>query len=159
MKKNIGIVINTFSAKKSESGLPRPQVDSLNVIYGYGVQNDKFAGKDESKRIMIVGKKAYEIAQKKGINLQEGSLGENILLDFNPHDYDIGTIFKIGSVVLQITQNCTMCKHLSLFNDSLPFLVKECRGMYCKILDGGIIKKNDKVDVLMCWRSRQELVS
>lgn len=54
----IGKVIDTFSAKKGYSGLPRPKVDNLKLILGYGIKEDKFAGDDQDKTIMIVGKKA-----------------------------------------------------------------------------------------------------
>lgn len=142
--KDIGKVVSTFSAKKGQSGLPRPKVDELNIIKGYGIEDDKFAGGDEDKAIMIVGLKAYDIAKHNGINLEFGSLGENILFDFDPHEFEIGTVLKIGDVELEITQGCTICNHLSVFGKSLPSLVKNHRGLYAKVLkDGKIVKDID----------------
>ncbi len=146
--KNIGIVIDTFSAKQGQSKLPRPHVESLNLIEGFGIEYDKFAGKDENKTVMIVGKFSYDLARKYGVELKLGSLGENILLDFNPHDYNKGTRFQIGETIIQITENCTICNHLAVFDDDLPFIVKNCRGLYCKILQGGEIKKGSIVKVI-----------
>lgn len=143
--KKIGKVIETFSAKKDSSGLPRPKVNELDIINGFGIKDDKFAGKDEDKSVMVVGSVAYNIAEENKIDLQLGSLGENILFDFNPHEYKIGTVFVIGSVKLEITQNCTICNHLSVFGKELPSLVKDHRGLYCKILSSGIIKKENEV--------------
>lgn len=145
---SIGNVLNTFSAKKGQSGLPRPKVDELNLIYKFGIEHDKFAGKDEEKSVMIVGNIAYELAKEKGIELEQGSLGENILLDFNPHDYEIGTVFQVGEALLEITQYCTICNHLAVFDDILPVLVKECRGLYCKILKSGTVYTDIPVVVL-----------
>ena len=108
------IVIDTFSAKKGQSGLPRPRVDKLELIFDFGIKDDKFAGKDVNKSVMIVGKYTYDLAKKNDINLEYGSLGENLLLSFNPHDYDIGTIFQIGNAQIQITENCTICNHLAI---------------------------------------------
>jgi MOSC domain-containing protein YiiM len=142
----LGKVLETFSAKKGEKGLPRPEVPLLNVIYKFGIQYDKFAGKDEEKAVMIVGKNAYELALSQGIDLKYGSLGENILLDFNPHDYCVGTVLKMGTCVLEITQHCTICNHLNVFDESLPMLLKECRGLYCKVLKSGSIYKNMRVN-------------
>ena len=138
----IGKVINTFSAKKGQSGSPRPKVDNLNLIKDYGIEFDKFANKDLNSTVMIVGLPSYEIASKNSIVLQEGSLGENILLDFNPHDYEIGTQFKIGDSIIEITQKCTICNHLAVFDNKLPVVVKDCRGLYCKIIKSGIIQKD-----------------
>lgn len=156
---NLGKTVEIFSAKKGQSGLPRPIVNELNIINGFGIQDDKFAGKDEDKAVMIVGTIAYEIAKKNGITLEQGSFGENILLDFNPHDYFIGTIFKIGNTVLEVTQACTICNHLSVFGDALPSLVKNCRGLYCKVLEGGCIKKDMSVKVILSCQSSKMIAS
>ena len=146
--KKLGKVIDTFSARKGESGLPRPKVNSLNLIEGFGIENDKFAGKDENSSVMIVGDFSYNLAKEKGIALELGSLGENILFDFNPHNFDIGTQFKIGNTILEITQKCTICNHLSVFGKKLPLIVKDCRGLYCKIIKGGKINKNEEIQLL-----------
>lgn len=144
----IGKVLGTFSAKKGDSQLPRPEVTSLNLIEGFGIEEDKFAGKNLEKTVMIVGQYSYDISSKEGIDIQVGSLGENILLDFNPHDYNVGTSFKIGNAVIKITENCTICNHLSVFGKKLPFIVKDCRGIYCTIIKSGVIKTNDSVELI-----------
>ncbi len=154
-----GNVIETFSAKKGQSGLPRPKTNKLELLYGFGIKNDKFAGKDEEKAVMIVGKIAYDIAKENGINLELGSLGENVLFDFNPHDYAVGTVFQVGGTVLEITQSCTICNHLAVFDDDLPLLVQDCRGLYCKILEGGTIEKDALVEVLNQWQPSKIIAS
>lgn len=141
-------VLDTFSAKKGQSGLPRPRVDKLELILDFGIKEDKFAGKDIDKTVMIVGKYAYDLAKENDIDLEYGSLGENILLDFNPHDYHVGTIFEIGETQIQITENCTICNHLAVFDDELPIIVQDCRGIYCKILKQGEIKKGSPVKII-----------
>lgn len=142
----IGKVINTFSAKKGQSGSPRPEVVSLNLIKDYGIEFDKFANKDLDSTVMIVGLPSYKVALENKIELKFGSLGENILLDFNPHDYEIGTQFKIGEAIIEVTQKCTICNHLAVFDKELPVIVKDCRGLYCKIIKSGIIEKNMSVE-------------
>ncbi len=157
--KDLGKVIATFSAKKGQSGLPRPKVDNLNLIYGFGIENDKFAGTDENKAVMIVGKYAYDLAKEEGIKLELGSLGENILFDFNPHDFHIGDIFQVGQTVIQITEACTICNHLAVFDDDLPIIVQDCRGLYCRILEGGEIKENSSVKLLKNWQPEKVVAS
>ena len=150
MEKNIriiGKVLNTFSATKESSGLPRPQVDRLNLIKDYGIENDKFAGKKLEQTVMIVGIQSYEIAKDNGINLEFGSLGENILLDFDPHILEVGTKLIIEDSIIEITQICTVCNHLAVFNENLPILLKGHRGVYCKIIKSGNISKDMLVKI------------
>jgi MOSC domain-containing protein YiiM len=145
--KTLGKVLKTFSATKESSGLPRPLVNSLNLIEGFGIENDKFAGKKLEQTVMIVGLKSYEIALQNGIKLEYGSLGENILLDFDPHDLSVNQELIIGTSIIQITQICTVCSHLSVFGQELPTLLKNHRGLYCKILKDGIISKDMIVEI------------
>ncbi|XPV70103.1 MAG: MOSC domain-containing protein [Halarcobacter sp.] len=143
-----GKVIEVFSALKGQSGFPRPIVTKLELIEKYGIKNDKFADKDEEKSVMIVGINTYNIAKEEGIDLEFGSLGENILLDFNPHDFNIGTNLQIGDTIIEISQKCTICNHLAIFSDDLPILIQDCRGLYCKIIKGGTILKDSPIKVL-----------
>lgn len=145
--KTIGKVLKTFSATKESSGLPRPSVESLNLIEGFGIENDKFAGKKLEQTVMIVGMKSYEIALENGIKLELGSLGENILLDFDPHDFNIDEEIFIGDSIVKITQICTVCNHLSVFDKKLPNLLKSHRGLYCKIIKSGLITKDMTVQI------------
>lgn len=140
-------VLETFSATKESNGLPRPKVELLNLIEGFGIQNDKFAGKKLEQTVMIVGVKSYEIAKEKGIKLEFGSLGENILLDFDPHNFEVGTNLIIGESIIEITQVCTVCNHLSVFDENLPTLLKAHRGLYCKIIKSGFVSKDMEVKI------------
>ena len=143
-KNKLGNVKGTFSANKSNKGLPRPLVKELNLIQGYGIENDKFAGDDLDKTVMIIGQNSYDIAKKNGMDLSYGSYGENILFDFDPHLLNVGEIIQIGDTLIEVTQKCTICKHLSVFGAKLPKLIKKHRGLYCKILKGGNITTEDK---------------
>lgn len=140
--KILGKVLNTFSATKESSGSPRPLVPQLNLIKDYGIENDKFAGRKLEQTVMIVGIQSYEIAKHNGINLEFGSLGENILLDFDPHILEVGTKLILEDSIIEITQICTVCNHLAVFNENLPLLLKGHRGLYCKIIKSGIVSKD-----------------
>jgi len=142
-----GVVKNIYSATESNQSVPRPLAEKLECVEGHGIRYDKFAGKDLARAVMIVGQKAYDMAEEESIRLTPGSLGENILLDFDPHDFIYGTQFRIGDVLLEITEDCTMCKHLTQFDAALPELLLHHRGRYCKILNGGTIVPGQTVSL------------
>jgi len=142
-----GRVRGVFSAKEGFKGLPRPSVESLDIVKDYGIKGDKFAGKNRDRAVMLVGTKAYDIAKESGIELAGGSLGENILLDFDPHDYIDGTIFTINGVQLEITESCSLCKHIGVFDPRLPKLILNHRGLYCRVLKGGIVTSDQTVSL------------
>jgi len=134
-----GEVKSIMSATVMDITSTRPEVDSLNLIEGHGIENDKFAGKDLDKTVMIVGTPTYKIAEDKNIILDIGTLGENILFDFDPHLYPCNTIFRIGDAKIQVTQACTICNHLAVYDPNLPAIIENHRGLYCKIIKSGTI--------------------
>ena len=73
--KILGEVLEVFSATKESSGLPRPKVESLNLIKDYGIEFDKFAGKKLDQTVMIVGLKSYELAKSFNIVIEIGRIG------------------------------------------------------------------------------------
>ena len=138
----LGKTLATFSAPKGFKGSVRPKTELLEMIKDHGIKDDKFADKDVKRSVMIVGDIAYTIAKDHDINLEYGSLGENLLLDFDPHDLDVGDIIQVGEVRLRLTEACSVCAHLAVHDKRLPKLLAKHRGVYCEILDDGIIKKD-----------------
>ena len=147
-----GEVLGTFSAPRGVSGMPRPRAERLRLKSGYGIEGDKFAGGAEHKTVMIVGQRPYTMAREElGVTMEPGSLGENLLLDFDPHEFAAGTIFRIGNARIQIVESCTLCKHLAVFHERLPRLIRDHRGLYCRILTDGEIESGDSV----VWEGRE----
>lgn len=110
-----------------------------------GVLEDKFYSKKKDRLILITSLGAYTLAKDSGVDLEYGSLGENILIDKNINNLSVGNQFKIGEMVLEITQNCTLCKGLSTIDDKLPDILKHDRGIFAKAITNGIIKNGDIV--------------
>ena len=142
----LGRVLKLYIAPPKTSGV-REQKSSLELNSG-GIVGDKFANKDLEKSVMIVGLKPYDMAKSSGIDLPSSALGENILLSFDPHELNIGDRLAVGETILEITQNCTLCKHLSKYSAKLPKLIVKHRGVYCKVVQGGIIEQNDAVELI-----------
>jgi len=110
-----------------------------------GVLEDKFYAKNNSRLILITSIAAYTLAKESGVELEYGSLGENILIDKNINHLTVGNQFKIGEIILEITQNCTLCNGLAIINPKLPEILKNDRGVFAKTVTNGIIKKGDSV--------------
>jgi MOSC domain-containing protein YiiM len=113
-----------------------------------GVIGDKFYGKDINRSVLISTIDSYDLAKDNGIDVPIGSLGENILMDYNPYNLPIGSKIKLGTAVVEITQNCTLCKSLTKVNSKLPKLLKDDRGVFVKVVESGVVKIGDRVYVL-----------
>lgn len=147
MRGETGKVLGLFSAKPGSKGFPRPEVESMELEAGYGIIGDKFAGENLDRTVLITGMASYNLAKEHGIELKPGSLGENILFDFDPHKLPLGAKITIGDAVIEITERCSICSHLAIFGANLPSIVKEQRGLYCKIDRSGKIDLTSNVTI------------
>lgn len=142
---SVGSVIKLFVSKRGES---HRQNKSEIVVTTDGVEGDKFYNKDPLRAILLTSTHSYALALENQIMMPYGTLGENILIDFNPYNLSLGKKIKIGEVILEMVQNCTICNHLSVIDKSLPKLLKNDRGIFVKVIKFGRIKEGDKVFIL-----------
>ena len=141
----VGEVLSTLSATKETQTSLRPEVKSLYLIEGHGIEHDKFAGKNPDRSVMIIGESSYARARDAHIELKSGNLGENILLDFDPHQFVEGTLFQIGDACIEVMEPCTICTHLAKYDTKLPNLLANHRGLYCKIIKSGRVEVGQTV--------------
>ena len=138
--KVVALYITKNDAKKTRLTPEEISVDAN------GIQDDKFYAKDPQRAILITAVQSYELTKENNIEIEWGTLGENILIDISPYHLLPGQTLKIGETTLEITQNCTLCKGLSSVNSKLPKLLKNDRGIFAKVIgDTNTIRMNDKV--------------
>lgn len=121
---------------------------SLNFDEG-GIIGSKHHKNKLQRSVLISSTYSYELVAEHNISIDSGALGENILVD----SLDLSLLkpynrLQIGNVILEITQNCTLCRGLSEINSKLPKLLKDDRGIFAKVIEGGTININDKCILL-----------
>ena len=139
---NRGKVLKLFISEPGKSGRIEQSQLLLNTK---GVVNDKFYGKDVERSVLISSADSYLLVKEHAIELEYGVLGENIIVDFNPYAFSSGVQIKIGEVVLEISQNCTLCKSLTKIDSRLPKLLKNDRGIFAKVVKAGTIYRDSEV--------------
>jgi MOSC domain-containing protein YiiM len=145
MNKSMGQVIELLISKKGQSKRVSSTIIEVDT---QGILDDKFYAKNLERSILLTSLYSYDLALKNNIEMPYGALGENILIDYNPYSLSIGSLLQIGEVVLEITQNCTICNHLSIIDKTLPSLLKDDRGIFVKVVEEGFIEKGDKLYLL-----------
>lgn len=141
-----GKVVKLFVSQLGSS--ERLEQEQL-LLDAKGIVSDKFYDKDMDRSILITAIDSYQLAEENGITMRYGLLGENILIDFNPYALAPGTQLQIGETVLiEISQPCTICNHLSVVDKKLPKLLKEDRGIFAKTIHPGTIASGDPITIL-----------
>jgi len=137
-----GEILELFISTKDSSS--RTSKSFIDLDMG-GVIDDKFYAKDLQRSVLISSIDSYLLAKDSDIDMDYGSLGENIVMDYNPYNLPTGSKIKIGEVVLEISQHCTLCKSLTKVDSKLPKLLKDDRGIFAKVIKSGTINKGDRV--------------
>lgn len=128
--------------------LPKPALLQAHLVKGLGVEGDRHFGKHPDRAVLVAGQVSYAQAQRAGIQLPYGALGENLLVDFDPHLLGEGARLRIGTAVLELTTICTVCDSLSVFDLRLPKVLYNRRGLYARVLQGGVVRIGDWVEIL-----------
>lgn len=143
-KQKIGQIKQLFISSVEEK--KRVSQESIDVDTK-GIVDDKYYDKDQDRSILLSPIHAYELMKKKDIESSYGQLGENILVDFNPYDFEEGTQLFIGDAILEITIECTICKLLTKIDNKVPKLLKNDRGVFAKVIQRGTLNINDSVSI------------
>lgn len=143
--KKVGQILKLFiSTAQSSQRVEKPVI----VLDELGVIGDKFYNKDNARSILLTSTDSYDLIKNYDIDMPHGYLGENLLMDYNPYSLAIGTRLKIGDTILEISQNCTICNHLSVIDKRIPKLLKDDRGIFAKAIQGGEISVGDTIYLL-----------
>jgi MOSC domain-containing protein YiiM len=141
-KKSVGKVIKLFISK---DGYEERISKNMLELNSKGVVEDKFYNKNTQRSVLLTSQDSYNLIKTNNIDVDYGILGENLLLDYNPYNLEIGTKIQIGEVIVEISQACTICSHLSFIDEALPSLLKKDRGIFSKVIKDGQIKIDDKI--------------
>ena len=137
---HLGKVTELFiSVKGSSQRLNKTSI----TLDKFGIQDDKYYNTNIQRSVLITSLSSYFLATKNNISMPFGSLGENLLIAYNPYHLAAGSKLEIGTVILEISQNCTMCDHLSKIDIKLPTLLKNDRGIFAKVIQEGEITIED----------------
>lgn len=155
--------------KKSTPGLPKLQVDSIQLVENYGIAGDYHAGKlvrhrylakkdpnqPNLRQVLLVDASMLAEIANQGIQLEAGMLGENIVVDgIALMTLPIGTQLEIAEALLELTEVRNPCYQLNEMHPDLLETVKSEQvgvrhnaGILARILRGGRVQPGDCVSV------------
>ena len=133
MAKLLGICI---SEKK---GTQKHEVESARLIPNHGIENDAHAGKWH-RQVSLLNFEKIEEFRAKGVDVSFGAFGENLIIDeFDFRSLPVGTRFKIGDVLLELTQIGKEChSHCAIYH-AVGDCIMPREGVFTEVLVGGDI--------------------
>ena len=135
-------VQNLFRAPKNH--LPMEELSEIRAVDGAGFEGCAHARPGRRRQVLLVDRETLE-----AMNLRPGMIRENITTDgLNVNSLPIGQILRVGEARLEVSAVCTPCDQMEAIRPGLRKELWGRRGMLCRVLDGGVIRRGDSIEKL-----------
>lgn len=128
-------------------GTQKYEVEEAVLTEDWGIENDAHAG-HWHRQVSLLGLDEIEAFRARGAQVEFGAFGENLIVEgYHLKTYPIGTRFKIGDAVLEITQIGKEChSHCEIFQ-TMGDCIMPREGVFAKVIRGGRICVGDEISL------------
>jgi MOSC domain-containing protein YiiM len=135
-------VQNLFRAR--EKHFPMEELSEVRALDDAGFEGCAHARPASKRQVLLVDRETLE-----AMDLPPGVIRENITTDgLNVNGLQIGQLIRVGEARLEVTLVCTPCGQMEAIRPGLRKELWGRRGMLCRVLDGGHIRRGDAIEKL-----------
>ena len=135
-------VQNLFRATKKR--LPMEELSEVLALSDKGFEGCAHGRPGSKRQVLLVDRETLE-----AMDLRPGIIRENITTDgLNVNSLEIGQLLRIGKTRMEVSAVCTPCDQMEAIRPGLRKELWGRRGMLCRVLDGGIIRRGDSIEKL-----------
>ena len=128
---------------------PRKGTEKKNVhwaefVEDFGIRGDAHAGKWH-RQVSLLSLERIEEFRARGAKVEYGAFGENLVVSgYDFKTLPIGTRFRCGEVVLELTQVGKECHKGCAIFQTMGDCIMPREGVFCRVLAGGQIKEGNE---------------
>ena len=132
----------------NRKGIQKTAAESIRLVKDFGIEGDAHAG-NWHRQVSLLSYEKIEEFKAKGIDLEDGAFGENIIVEgFDLRTLPLGTRFRIGDVLLELTQIGKECHaHCAIYH-AVGDCIMPREGVFTIVLEGGTVRPGDKVELI-----------
>ena len=129
-------------------GTQKKEVPSIKLVPDWGIENDAHAGKWH-RQVSLLGLEKIEDFRAKGAKVDFGAFGENMIIEgFDLRTLPVGTRFRIGDALLELTQIGKECHtHCAIYHQVGDCIMPR-DGVFTVVLEGGEVKAGDEIELI-----------
>lgn len=129
-------------------GTEKTEVPEAEIKKEWGICNDAHGGNWHRQISLLSGEKVDEF-RSRGADIANGAFGENLIIEgYDLRALPVGTRFRIGEVLLELTQIGKEChSHCEIYK-RMGDCIMPREGVFAVVIEEGHIKKGDSVTVL-----------
>lgn len=132
----------------NRKGIQKTAAESIRLVKDFGIEGDAHAG-NWHRQVSLLSYEKIEEFKAKGIDLEDGAFGENIIVEgFDLRTLPLGTRFRIGDVLLELTQIGKECHaHCAIYH-AVGDCIMPREGVFTIVLEGGTVRPGDEVEMI-----------
>jgi MOSC domain-containing protein YiiM len=133
-------VLKVFRSPKKH--FPMEELQEVRAVREVGFEGCAHARPGGKRQVLLVDRETLE-----AMNLTPGILRENITTDgLNVNGLEAGQQLRIGETRMEVSSVCTPCDEMEKIRQGLRKELWGRRGMMCRVLEGGTIRRGDAIE-------------
>jgi MOSC domain-containing protein YiiM len=135
-------VQNLFRSPRKHT--PMEKLSEVHAVGDTGFEGCAHGRPGGPRQVLLVDRETLE-----AMNLHPGMIRENITTDgLNVNSLQIGQLLRIGEAQLEVSEVCHPCNLMEAIRPGLRKELWGRRGMLCRVLEGGTIRRGDSIEKL-----------
>lgn len=132
----------------NEKGIQKHVVPEALFLEDFGIENDAHAGKWH-RQVSLLSWDKIEEFRARGAEVDYGAFGENLVVEgFDFRSLPVGTLFEVGSVLLEMTQIGKECHSHCAIHKAMGDCIMPREGVFCKVIRGGRVCLGDEMKIV-----------
>src|ERR1700732_5028251 len=133
-------VLHLFRA--AQRRLPMEEITEVRALPDSGLEGCAHARKGSPRQVLLMDSETLE-----AMDLYPGIIRENITTSgINVNGLAEGQRLRVGEAQLEVSMVCTPCDLLEKIRPGLRRELRGRRGMLCRVIAGGMIRRGDTIE-------------
>lgn len=129
-------------------GTQKKNIEKVRLIENFGLEGDAHGG-NWHRQVSLLSYEKVRAFEEKGISVEDGAFGENLLVEgFDFKTLPIGTRFRCGDVLLEMTQIGKECHSHCEIYQAVGDCIMPREGVFARVLHGGMIQIGDEMEIV-----------
>jgi MOSC domain-containing protein YiiM len=135
-------VIHLFRAPKRRALME--ELPEARAVEDVGLEGCAHARPQGKRQVLLMDRETLDVFE-----LAPGIVRENVTTEgLEVNALEIGHRLQVGEVELQVSAVCDPCEQIEALRPGLQAEMEGRRGMLCKVVRGGIVRRGDEIVVL-----------
>lgn len=142
----MGKIVGICTSEKR--GTVKTEQKEVNLIENWGLEGDAHGG-SWHRQVSLLSYEKIQNFREKGADVALGAFGENLIIEgYDFRDLPVGTRFRIGDAILEMTQIGKNChSHCEIYK-RMGDCIMPREGVFAEVVKGGLVKVGDEVEQL-----------